>query len=170
MAAINLYEAIPESAVLGLNICEELVERQVGCAIGMAQGSTFCGVTGSHQVACRWDICGPPAVRAARLMQYAIKRGHEMAIDDSIFRDRLAATRLQVLQKAVQIKGTEKPCPVYTLSRGCEWAALRILESDNASVHDDKVREIKNLLLGPGPTKRAIIVTGPALSGKKVGK
>ena len=58
VAAINLYEAIPESAMLGLNICEELQERQVGCAIGMAQGSTFCGVTGCRDVACRWDITG----------------------------------------------------------------------------------------------------------------
>lgn len=47
MAAINLYEANPESAVLGLNVCEELQERQIGCAVGMAMVSTLCGVTGS---------------------------------------------------------------------------------------------------------------------------
>ena len=64
MAAVNLYESVPETGVLGLEVCRELVDKQVGCAIGMALGSTFCGVTGSVSVACRWDITGPPAVRA----------------------------------------------------------------------------------------------------------
>jgi hypothetical protein len=72
VAAINLYEAMPETSILGIEVCRELVEKEVGCAIGMAIGSTFCGVTGSSSVACRWDITGPPPVRAARLMQYAL--------------------------------------------------------------------------------------------------
>eukprot|EP00977_Amphora_coffeiformis_P009886 scaffold2290_cov170-Amphora_coffeaeformis.AAC.6 len=37
------------------NVCEVLQQKQIGCAIGIA-GSTFCGVTGSKEVACRWDI------------------------------------------------------------------------------------------------------------------
>jgi hypothetical protein len=56
VAAINLYEAMPETSIMGIEVCRELVEREVGCAIGMAIGSTFCGVTGSSSVACRWDI------------------------------------------------------------------------------------------------------------------
>lgn len=53
VAAINLYDAIPECAFLGIQVCKELLEREVGCAIGMAMGSTFCGVTGSSSIACR---------------------------------------------------------------------------------------------------------------------
>ena len=119
-------------------------------------------------MACRWDITGPPAVRAARLMQYAIKRGHDMVIDHSIFQDRMASTRLLLLHKAVQVKGTKEAFPVYTLSNSFEWAALRILETEYASVLDDKVEEIRSLITARGPTKRAMIITGPALSAKKI--
>jgi class 3 adenylate cyclase len=56
VAAINLYECMPETSVLGVEVCRELVKKKLGCAIGMAIGSTFCGVTGSSSVACRWDI------------------------------------------------------------------------------------------------------------------
>ena len=67
VAAVNLYESIPESSLMGIAVCHELVGQEVGCAIGMAQGPTFCGVTGCSTTACRWDVTGPPAVRAARL-------------------------------------------------------------------------------------------------------
>lgn len=96
VAAINLYESVPEANILGLDVCHELIDRQVGCAIGMATGATFCGVTGSSTIACRWDITGPPAVRAARLMQYAMMNGIEAAIDESVYRDPLAEPRLTV--------------------------------------------------------------------------
>jgi hypothetical protein len=60
----------------------------------MAKGSTFCGVTGSGSVACRWDITGPPAVCAARLMQFALEKDVEVAIDQSVYDDPAAATRM----------------------------------------------------------------------------
>ena len=168
VAAINLYEAIPEAAVLGLEVCQELQNRQVGCAIGIAMGSTFCGVTGSSSIACRWDITGPPAVRAARLMQHAIKNGFEFAIDHSIYQDRLASSKLELLQKEVEIKGTQEPVPIYTLSKSKKSAALHILESTNASVHDAEVRSIQEKLTMGYRSKRTIIITGPPQSGKKI--
>lgn len=168
VAAINLYEAIPEAAVLGLEVCYELQERQVGCAIGMAMGSTFCGVTGSSQIACRWDITGPPAVRAARLMQYAIKNGFEFAIDHSIYQDRLASSKLQLLQKDVAIKGTQDPVPIYTLSHSKKSGALLILESAHGSVHDAEVRNMQEKLTIGHRSKRTIVITGPPQSGKKI--
>jgi hypothetical protein len=116
IAAINLYESDPYASSLGLAVCEILESKQVGCAIGMALGSTFCGVTGCSSVACRWDITGPPAVRAARLMQLALKQGWQMAIDQSVFDDPLVSTRLKVLQKSVTLKGTPCPISVYTVS------------------------------------------------------
>uniref|UniRef100_A0A7S3P845 Guanylate cyclase domain-containing protein n=1 Tax=Amphora coffeiformis TaxID=265554 RepID=A0A7S3P845_9STRA len=167
VAAINLYEAIPEAAVLGLEVCEELQNRQVGCAIGMAMGSTHCGVTGSSSIACRWDITGPPAVRAARLMQYAIKNGLEFAVDHSIYQDRLASSKLELLQKDVAIKGTQKPILIYTLSKSIKSAALHILESVNASVHDTEVRDIQEELTKGYRSKRTIVITGPPQTGKK---
>jgi hypothetical protein len=51
---------MPETGVVGIDVCRELVEKQVGCAIGMSIGSTFCGVAGSSSVACRWDIVSLP--------------------------------------------------------------------------------------------------------------
>jgi hypothetical protein len=129
VAAVNLYESIPECSLLGLDVCRELVEKQVGCAIGMASGSTFCGVTGCSKVACRWDITGPPPVRAARLMQYALEVELEVAIDQSVNDDPMAATRLDLLNRAVSLKGTDDLVPVYTLSNSKSYAAFRVLET-----------------------------------------
>lgn len=129
VAAFNLYESIPECSLLGLNVCRELVERQVGCAIGMASGSTFCGVTGCSKVACRWDITGPPPVRAARLMQLALESEWEIAIDQSVHDDPMAASQLNILDSAVTLKGAVGTVPVYTLSVSKSYAAFRVLET-----------------------------------------
>jgi hypothetical protein len=114
---------------MGLEVCCELVEKQVGCAIGMAQGSTFCGVTGCSSVSCRWDITGPFAVRAARLMQYALVNEIEVAIDQSVYNDPMAATRMTVLDSKVALKGSNKLIPVYTISSSRGTAAFRVLEN-----------------------------------------
>ena len=129
VAAVNLYEAIPECSLFGLEVCRELVEKQVGCAIGMASGSTFCGVIGSSSVACRWDITGFPPVRAARLMQFALQTDIEVAVDQSVYSDPMATTRLEVLHRAIKLKGTEGTLPVYTLSDSKSYAAFRVLET-----------------------------------------
>lgn len=129
VAAVNLYESIPECSLLGLDVCRELVEKQVGCAIGMASGSTFCGVTGFANVACRWDITGPPPVRAARLMELALEAGWEIAIDQSVHNDPMAASRLDILDRAVSLKGAVGAVPVYTLSNSKSYAAFRVLET-----------------------------------------
>ena len=129
VAAVNLYESVPESSLMGIEVCYDLIGQQVGCAIGMAQGSTFCGVTGSSDVACRWDITGPPAVRAARLMQYALVSDVEVAIDQSVYNDPMAATRMSLLNGSVQVKGTKEPVPVYTVSHASLSSAFRVLET-----------------------------------------
>lgn len=129
VAAVNLYESIPECSLLGLEVCRELVEKQVGCAVGMSAGSTFCGVTGSSKIACRWDITGPPPVRAARLMQYALEKELEVAIDQSVYDDPMAAPAMEILNRAISIKGTEGTIPVYTLSSSRNYAAFRVLET-----------------------------------------
>jgi class 3 adenylate cyclase len=95
----------------------------------MALGSTFCGVTGCSSVACRWDITGPPAVRAARLMQYALKQSLQMAIDQSVFDDPLASTRLKVLQTSVALKGSPCPVTVYTVSDTTLSSVFGILDT-----------------------------------------
>jgi class 3 adenylate cyclase len=130
VAAVNLYESIPESSLMGLAVCKELVGQEVGCAIGMAQGSTFCGVTGCFSVACRWDITGPPAVRAARLMQYALRLNLEVAIDQSVYNDNpMAFSKLTLHNTSAILKGTTSPIPVYTLSRSTTSSAFRVLET-----------------------------------------
>lgn len=167
VSAVNLYEAIPEASLLGLNVVKELMENHVGCAIGMAMGATFCGVTGSGSLACRWDITGPPPVRAARLMQYCLTNDETIAIDHSVYNDPLAAVRLKVLHAGVVIKGTDDLCPIYTLSQSTKDCAFRVLETVHGSIHDEQVRQIQGILNGPR-SRMAVVVTGPTLAGKKI--
>jgi class 3 adenylate cyclase len=135
VAAVNLYESVPETSLKGLNVCYDLVGQQVGCVIGMAQGPTFCGVTGCSSVACRWDITGPPAVRAARLMQYALKMEVEVAIDESVYNDPTAATRMALLDDTVVLKGCKKTIPVYTISHATLLSAFRVLETVHGKIY-----------------------------------
>jgi class 3 adenylate cyclase len=166
VAAINLYETAPYASVLGIQVCSELVYRQVGCAIGMAQGSTFCGVTGSSRIACRWDITGPPAVRAARLMQYAEQNGIQVAIDSSVYFDYSATAKLELLCDNVPLKGSPEPCQVYGLSNAKVFSAFRILETIHGRCHDTVVHEIKDVI---SKSKRSVVVVkGPIQSGKKI--
>jgi class 3 adenylate cyclase len=125
VAAVNLYESIPESSLIGLAICRDLIGQEAGCAIGMAQGPTFCGVTGCSTNACRWDVMGPPAVRAARLMQYL-----DVAIDQSVCNDStMAASQLRIRSPSVRLEGATETIPVYTLSDVRLLAAFRVLET-----------------------------------------
>ncbi|EEC45052.1 predicted protein [Phaeodactylum tricornutum CCAP 1055/1] len=166
-AAINLYEAVPEASILGLDLCKELVDKHVGCAIGMAAGATFCGVTGSSSIACRWDITGGPPVRAARLMQFGMQFGHEVVLDQSIYDDPVAAVRMVALNAGIYIKGTDGVSPIYTLSESTDYSAFRVLETVHGAVHDDVVRKIQKMINGES-TRCACLVTGPTLSGKKI--
>ena len=159
VAAINLYETVPETGVRGLETCHALVKKQVGCAIGVAIGPTFCGVTGSSTVACRWDITGPPPVRAARLMQYALTNGLEVVVDESVYNDPLASTRLELLSSSVDMKGSEKPIAVYSLSSSPIDAAFRILETVHASVHNVMVEKIREYISGSRRTRSTIVGT-----------
>lgn len=129
VAAVNLYEAIPETTLKGIEVCSDLVNQQVGCAIGMASGPTFCGVTGCSKVACRWDITGGPAVRAARLMQYALSSDIAVAIDQSVYDNPVAAARMTLLEAEIQLKGTKLSVPVYTISDSEKLSAFRVLET-----------------------------------------
>jgi class 3 adenylate cyclase len=167
VAAINLYEAMPETSILGIEVCRELVEKEVGCAIGMAIGSTFCGVTGSSSVACRWDITGPPPVRAARLMQYALANNLEVAIDHSIYSHPTAPARMALFSSCVNLKGTASPVPVYTLSDSSDYSAFRVLETVHGNIHNGPVAEIQEYITG-NISRCAVLVTGPPLAGKKI--
>jgi class 3 adenylate cyclase len=165
VAAINLYETIPDSRTLGIETCRELVHQRCGCAIGMAGGATFCGVTGSNAVACRWDITGPPAVRAARLMQYAIQNGVAVAIDDSVYSGHSAAVRLTLQAPSVVLKGSPHPVVVYTIAPATEFSAMGLLEVVHGRSHVEEVQRIQAHI---SKSRTAVVVTGPSLSGKKI--
>jgi hypothetical protein len=157
---------MPETSILGIEVCRELVEKEVGCAIGMAIGSTFCGVTGSSSVACRWDITGPPPVRAARLMQFALANKLEVAIDQSIYSHPTAPARMVLYSSGVTLKGTVSPVPVYTLSTSSVYAAFRVLETVHGNIHNGKVAEIQEHI--ESRSRCVVLVTGPPLAGKKI--
>jgi class 3 adenylate cyclase len=165
VAAVNLYEAIPEASLVGIEVCRELIDKRVGACVGVAIGPTFCGVTGST-TACRWDITGPVVVRAARLMQYALVNGEHFAIDQSLYDDPMAATRMLVLDASVQLKGAPEPIAVYTLSDAKLFSAFRILENVHGGVHDQKVQEIQNHI--SGRHRSAVLVTGIPLAGMTI--
>jgi len=168
VAAVNLYEAVPEAAIIGLEVCRALTRKRVGAAVGVAMGMAFCGVTGSS-AACRWDITGPAVVRAARLMQYALQHrtdGNDyFAIDQSLYNDPMAATRLCVLDPAVTLKGTAAPIAVYTLSDAESVCAFRILDH-GLPVHLDAVQAIQNHI--GNKHRSGVIVTGIPLAGMRM--
>lgn len=166
VAAVNLCESVPESAVLGLDACRELVSKQIGCAIGVAMGSTFCGVTGSSGIACRWDITGPHPVRAARLMQYALLNKCEVAIDGSLLEDSMAATRMTVIDPCVEIKGSPDPCVVYGLSGSKIYSVFRVLENTPGIATNKAVNQVRKCI-NTGRTRCAVILTGAPFAGKK---
>jgi class 3 adenylate cyclase len=166
VAAVNLYEAVPEICLLGLKVCRELVEKRVGATVGVASGPTFCGVTGCT-TACRWDITGPGVVRAARLMQFALSKRVNFAIDQSVYDDPVAATHMTVLDASVSLKGTSTPIAVYTISDSKLHSAFRILDNVHGGVHNAKVQEIQNHV-GGYRDRCAVVVTGIPLAGKKI--
>ena len=167
IAAVNAVAAVPESRLLGLEICRALVDQKIGVAIGMAAGSTFCGVTGSSTHGCRWDLTGTAVVRAARLMQYALAKKVPMAIDQSLYAGSTLPARLTLLQDNVPIKGSPDPVKIYTMSEATIFSAMNLLETVHGEIHDDQVQAITKHITG-NRHRSAIVVTGPTLSGKKI--
>jgi len=167
VAAINLYETVPEVSMLGLQVCEELKSRRVGCAIGMALGTTFCGVTGSSSVACRWDVTGPAVVRAARLMEFAQKHKMEEAVDYSVYTDRMCSFFLRQCHNNISLKGSTDPCTVYAIKGSYVHSAFRVLETVYGRCHEGPVDEVLNWICGDR-SRCAVVVKGPALAGKKI--
>jgi len=156
---------VPEASIFGLEACQKLIDRQVGCAIGVAMGPTFCGVTGSS-VACRWDITGPPAVRAARLMQYALANEVEVAVDESVYNVSIASGRLEVLDSSVMLKGSPRPVTVYSLSEATEQSAFFLLETVYGNVHNQVAHKIKDFI--SRRSRSVVIVKGIPLSGSSI--
>jgi class 3 adenylate cyclase len=166
-AAINLYESVPEATSLALKSCHELLSKQVGCAIGIAMGASFCGVTGSAEIACRWDMTGAPVVRAARLMQYALKEEIPIAIDQSVYDNASMPSSMSAFS-CIFLKGSREPATVYILAPSRSVAASMILESYAfAPIHEKQV-SLLTAFMSSGQTRGAAIVTGPVLTGKKV--
>ena len=166
VAAVNLYETVPEASLFGLEACRKLVDKQVGCAIGAAMGPTFCGVTGSNTVACRWDITGPPAVRAARLMQYALENDLEVAVDESVFAVPAAASRLEIIDSSVELKGSKNPVSVYSMTGASVQSAFHVLGTEYGNVHNGVVHAIRSFVCDR--SRSAVVVSGIPYSGKKI--
>jgi hypothetical protein len=70
----------------------------------------------------------------------------EVAIDQSVYQDPMAATRMQLWHRRIFLKGTSQPCPIYTLSTAKDYSAFRVLETVHGRVHDEKVRAIQEMI------------------------
>ena len=130
----------------------------------MAMGPTFCGVTGSSSIACRWDITGPHPVRAARLMQYALLNKCQVAIDASLLKDSMAGSKMTVLDQGVEIKGSPEPCVVYGLSGSKIYSVFRVLENTPGPAISKAVNQVRKSI-NTGRTRCAVILTGAPFSG-----
>lgn len=115
VAAMNLYVGEDGAADAAVNVVRELAEREVGCIIGIAGGSCFCGIVGSEEI-CRWDVTGWACVRACRMMQYAEKEGITAAIDQTVTEAVKDKSVLSMYCPEVTLKGAPEPVPAFTLS------------------------------------------------------
>jgi hypothetical protein len=100
-------------------------------------------------------------------MQFALSREIQVAIDESVFADPLAAARMTVLESGVALKGAEAPITIYGISENHNSAAFRVLETVHGRVHDSIVHELY-LHINATPSRCAALVTGIPLSGKKI--
>eukprot|EP00760_Papus_ankaliazontas_P001367 PhM_4_TR10456/c2_g2_i1/m.85137 len=176
VAAFNLYVMHDDSADKCIEVASILRSKRSDCHVGAASGAVLCGVLGSRE-ACQWDITGPACVRACRLMQHAAQKGFDVIFDDSIYNE--AADRAQLVrQDPINVKGSNRPVPIFTLRRsgvsgtapqgeGGEYKQVSLAASTTgrsslvleeapalyfprlcSDVHSDVVTEIENWILG----------------------
>ena len=171
IAAVNLFSAERNPALVGVEAASELTHREIGTDIGMACGSTFCGVIGSP-LACRWDITGACVVRACRLMQHATKHRVDIqgcCCDASVYDNVGDVSVLSKLAHPAELKGSNEPVTVYNLSPATRnLAAWRILSPVNAceECHKDEYLQVSAAVGSQRPAVGVICITGPSGIGK----
>jgi class 3 adenylate cyclase len=126
VAAVNLFVSEDNPSMLGIACARALITRGVECLVGIATGSTFCGIVGGSETAARWDITGEACVRACRLMQAATKLGVQVVVDKSVFEEASDVSQLQPIG-SVSVKGTDQPVPVFGLADYANAASSRIV-------------------------------------------
>lgn len=167
VAAANLHVAVSEPAVAAVQATSELLRRRLGVTVGIAVGTTLCGVVGSSN-ACRWDITSAACVRACRLMQHA-KSVKRAVIADVSVAEKLVDQSLIAHVGEASLKGSPDPVPVYTLSAH-DTAVLDRLVTMSSRVsyelHDDVHDQLRRHVID-APTQRALaIVAGSSGTGK----
>ena len=168
IAAVNLYVAETEPSATGIKVLHELLRRKAGCVTGMDCGDVFCGVTGSGD-ARRWDIAGPAAVNAARLMQWAIAHNETEAMGQGIHATTSDISTIECANPAVQMKGWPAPAPVYRLSRANRLNASSGISSSFfpcQAIHVDAFAMAKAVADDTGTRHAISILWGPAGVGK----
>jgi class 3 adenylate cyclase len=167
IAAVNLYQTQRNPANIGVLAARRLVERETGCAIGMACGQTFCGITGSEQ-SCRWDITGPQVVRACRLMQHAVTLGIPAVFDGSVYQNASDVSQLNELPEKVSLKGSPQPVEVYTLSEASVTVTSGIMDLSWEGIPTNAAREeLGTQFLREEYQKGVALVSGPIGCGKR---
>jgi class 3 adenylate cyclase len=171
IAAVNLYQTERDPANVAITAASRLVNRETGCAIGVAYGEVFCGITGSD-AACRWDITGPAVVRACRLMQHAETKGVEAIIDDSVHKVAVDISQLEELPEKIDLKGALAPVTVYHLLpsaiavtsgiQSMSWASMRLHSAAReqlfTEMFDTKIQRGMCIVKGPiGAGKRTML-------------
>ena len=99
-------------------------------------------------------------------MQYALKKGIDFAIDQSIYDDPMATTYMKAVDSSVLLKGTADPIAVYTISDSKQHSASRVMANVHGGVHNDKVQAIHDY--AGARSRAAVVVTGSPLAGKKI--
>lgn len=168
IAAVNLYRMERDPVANAIRAARTLVDRETGCAIGIACGEVFCGITGSDQ-ACRWDITGPACVRACRLMQHGVANGVNVVLDESVQDAATDLSQFVKVPQAIQLKGSPTPVSIFVLSEETRevTAGLLSLGWTNATLHKDEREQLLTKLLQTKIQRGVALVSGPIGAGKK---
>ena len=111
VACFNFFIADPHCADHSVHAAAALPHS----ATGVAHGMSFCGLIGSP-TACRWDVQGPPCVRACRLMEHAVQTNRKALFDQSVADALRDKTLLAVHSDSATLKGSLHPVQVWAPS------------------------------------------------------
>ncbi|CUF29174.1 guanylate cyclase, putative [Bodo saltans] len=168
IAAVNLYRMERDPIANAIRAARTLVDRETGCAIGIACGEVFCGITGADQ-ACRWDITGPACVRACRLMQHGVANNIDVVLDESIQDAATDLSQFVRVADTIVLKGSPLPVSIFVLSQETREVTSGVLSMSwtNATLHKDERQILLTKLLQTKIQRGVAMVSGPIGAGKK---
>ncbi|CUG87088.1 guanylate cyclase, putative [Bodo saltans] len=161
IAAVGLFLSESDASLTAVDAAMHLAEREAGCHVGIASGLTFCGLIGSSDLACRWDVTGSACVRSCRLMQQAMELRPEGGcfVDESVLDTISNRAAVNEFHRTLEVKGSSGPVKVYVLAPRTANPAWMVPNSTPAlmisTLCHPEVREKFAELISAGSTRHA---------------